>query len=247
MKSFVQQLLRQVGYDVRRAVPDPFTVQHRLIAGVKPVIFDVGAHHGETIESYRQLFPGATIHGFEPFKASFDILQHRTSKDQNILAHNLALSDSEGRSVLNVNEASATNSLLPSSAEGARFWGEGLLETKEQVEVGMTSVDAFCREHEIARVDILKLDVQGHEYAVLSGAHEMLSRQAIGLIYTELIVAPTYKGQRSLSDYLAYLTPLGYELLDIYNPVRRHLQLIQADLIFLSSALMQQARSGTGQ
>jgi hypothetical protein len=42
--------------------------------------------------------------------------------------------------------------------------------------VAVTTIDAFCREHGIAHIDLLKLDVEGHELAALQGARGMLGR-----------------------------------------------------------------------
>ena len=66
----------------------------------------------------------------------------------------------------------------------------------------------------------MKLDVQGAEFAVLQGAQEVLSRQRVSLIYTEIILCPTHEQQHKLHEYLAFLDAHGYELLDFYNPVR---------------------------
>jgi hypothetical protein len=88
----------------------------------------------------------------------------------------------------------------------------------------------------------LKLDVQGAEFQVLTGARQSLERQRIRLVYMELILCPTYQGQHELHDYLRFLGSLGYELLDLFNPERNGRQLIQADGIFLSSSLKQSLR-----
>ena len=49
----------------------------------------------------------------------------------------------------------------------------------------MTTVDRYCAEHEIARIDPLKLDVEGHELDVFDGAARMLSQRRIGLVAVE--------------------------------------------------------------
>jgi hypothetical protein len=76
------------------------------------------------------------------------------------------------------------------------------------------------------------------------GAKDMLANQKISLIYTELIVCPTYKGQHKLHEYLSFLDSLGYDILDFFNPVRHHNQLIQADVVFLSSSFKKGVENG---
>src|SRR5262249_7432852 len=159
-----------------------------------PVIFDVGAHVGETAAHYRSLFPGALIHSFEPFPGSFAKLSAAFGADPRVVPHNAAVSDKTGTATFRVNRASVTNSLLPSDRRGDDYWGKNLLDTDAEISVPTVTLDDFCRERRIEHVDVLKVDVQGAEYAVLAGAQELLARRAVDLIYLEMIIAPSYVG-----------------------------------------------------
>lgn len=119
--------------------------------------------------------------------------------------HQLAISDSEASIALNANASPATNSLLPVDGRAAQFWGGGVLESVCEVPIHTTTIDEFCRSRDLDRIDILKLDVQGGEFAALKGAGRMLAEQRISLIYMELILVPTYDGQRVLREYLELL------------------------------------------
>jgi hypothetical protein len=59
------------------------------------------------------------------------------------------------------------------------------LEMAEQETIETTTIDRFCAEHGIGRIDLLKIDVEGHEMAVLRGAASMLEARRIGLIQFE--------------------------------------------------------------
>lgn len=214
-----------------------------LVAALEPVIFDVGANIGETALRYRELFPAATIHCFEPFPLSFERLRTALEGDARARLHLLALAASSGSARLKVNRSAATNSLLASDERAAHYWGGGLLDTETEVEVGTRMLDEFCAAERVERIDILKLDVQGAEYAVLEGARQMLTAQRIDVIYMEVITAPTYVGQRELHDYLALLHERGYRLFDFYNPARRDGRLIQSDIIFVSSQFLERYES----
>lgn len=185
------------------------------------------------------MFPEARIHSFEPFPESYGKLQSEIEGKANIFAHNIAISDKDGKALFNSNAQSTANSLLSSDEKGSEYWGNDVLDTKSQIEVETTSLDSFCTNNNIDSIDILKIDTQGAEYQVFQGAKDMLTRNAIGLIYTEIIICPTYKGQHALYEYLSLLASFGYELLDIYNQVRQHNQLIQVDVIFLPDAVKQ--------
>jgi FkbM family methyltransferase len=210
----------------------------RLVTQPNPVLFDVGANIGQTALHFRSLFPDAAIHCFEPFPESYRALCSSLGSDARTATYMIALSDTPGFSRLKVNRSRATNSLLPSDHRASHYWGDNLLDTDSEITVPTQTVDAFCKEQGIEHIHVLKLDVQGAEYAVLSGTHQMLSHQAIDLIYMEMITAPTYVGQRRLHEYLALFDSCQYELFGVYNLVHCNGRLIQTDNIMVSARFL---------
>src|SRR6476659_8519291 len=191
MGKSLRGVLRHFGGRRKRGL-DPYLATRELVDSAAAVIFDVGANVGATAQRYRALYPQGAIHCFEPYPPSFEALSEALSADSLVSLHRLALSSARGSGVLNVNRNAETNSLLPSDAHAAQYWGEGLLETLSKVEVALQTLDGFCDEHSIARIDVLKLDVQGAEYSVLEGADALLSAQRVGMLYAEVIIAPQY-------------------------------------------------------
>lgn len=213
-----------------------FKVQKKLITSPRPIIFDVGAHIGQTAKTYRHFFPKASVYSFEPFPQSFQKFSQKHHRDRHIFGQNLAVSEQSGQVTFHANHDSATNSVLAIAPEGQVCWGKRL-QSKEQLTVPAVSLDDFCREQNIQYIDILKLDLQGHELAALKGAEELLSRQAIDLIYFEFLVSKSYEEQPKLLDYIKLLEQHQYQLLDFYSPIRKGVQLLQCDLIFVSPKL----------
>jgi FkbM family methyltransferase len=239
VRRTVRKLLARTRWGRDRKGRDPFFVTQKLIKNPKPVILDVGAHVGETAARYRALFPGALIHSFEPFPPSFESLAAAFRADPRVVPHNVAVSETAGTAKFKVNRASVTNSLLESDRRGDDYWGKNLLDTESEISVRTLALDEFCREQRIEHVDVLKIDVQGAEYAVLAGARDLLARRAVDLIYLEMIIAPSYVGQRKYHHYLTSLDALGYELFDLFNLGRRHGRLIQIDGIFVTSEILE--------
>ena len=196
------------------------------------MIFDAGAHIGETALTYRSLFPFADIYSFEPFPNSFNALKSRLPGDAHFHPQNCALADIQGKEFIHSNKSSATNSLLPTSHKGADSWGE-VVETVGTVSVPVETIDAFCSASKIARLDILKLDVQGAELRALHGAHSMLSNGLVAVVYAEVLIAHTYEGQGTFEDILRLLRECGYSLYDIQNLSYRNGPLLQLDALFL--------------
>lgn len=241
-KRSLSRIFDYFGYEIQRKrrdeVPKPFLAQKGIINKPSPTIFDVGAHVGAVAKTYRRLYPDAEIHCFEPFPDSFAFLEENMRSDTNgTYLHKIAISDQHQIVPFHCNMSSPTNSILATHDQAAKFWGNCLLETVEQIAVECTTIDQFCKNNMISMIDILKLDIQGMEFRALKGAEKMLSKQAVGLIYTEIILAPTYDGQYVINDYLNFLNSFGYTLFGIYNPIYHDLRLIQVDVIFVSRSL----------
>jgi hypothetical protein len=87
---------------------------------------------------------------------------------------------------------------------------------------------------QIDNIDVLKIDTQGTELDVLMGAIGMLSTGRIGVVYAEMIVVPSYKGQGKPHQLMGFLDGLGYDLLGLYNLWSRNDgRLLQMDAIFV--------------
>jgi FkbM family methyltransferase len=215
--------------------PDAFSEQARLFRTRPPaVVFDVGAHHGQTARTYRALFPTAIVHCFEPFPASFAALEATAAELSNVRTHNVALSDTIGEAAFHSNAFSPTNSLLPTAPTAAAVWGAGLVNTVAEVRVRTTTLDEFCRAHAIDSIDLLKLDVQGAEPRVLAGGAGMLCARRVRMIYTEIITLPTYAGQLALDEFLRLMRGYGFELFNLFDlSLTPAGQLRQVDAIFL--------------
>jgi len=219
-----------------RALQNTISLQSRLTGKSAPVIFDIGAHTGCLAKLYRKQNPKAFIYCFEPYPEAFSILQKRFDADPLTVCHKIALSDCNGSTRLNVNLHTGTNSILDADPEGENYWGQGLLKTVSSIVVDTITLDNFCSDAGIKGIDILKIDVQGTELNVLAGAQKMLQNHEISLVYLELIICPTYKGQHKLHEYFSFFDSYGYELLNLFNHERRGNQLVQADAVFLSSS-----------
>jgi FkbM family methyltransferase len=225
-----------LGYEFRRLAADdhedPFIFARSLIQAAQPVVFDVGAHHGQTASRLLALFPTATVHCFEPYPESYSLLEVATRADVRVRRHQVCLSDRTGTSMMNCNASTATNSLLATDRRAAATRGEGLLDTDMRIEVKTTTLDAFCTAESIGHVDLLKIDTQGAEYAVLEGAAEMLTRRAITVLVFELITAATYAQQRLPSEYFTLMESRGYVFSGVFSPMYRHGLLAQCDVAF---------------
>lgn len=219
LKVALQALAHRAGYHIRRmdhgvSLENPYQEQTRLAAGAT-MIFEVGAADGRDCDEYRRLFPGSTVHAFEPLPANFAKLQLRAEADPQIRAHRLALSDRAGRATFHVAAWSDASSLLPAQNTGSTF--DAYQASTTTIEVDTDTLDAVANRHGVQAIDILKIDAQGAELAILKGAENLLSSGSIRLIYTEAQFRPLYRGAGTFAEIATYLAQHGFVLHNLYN------------------------------
>lgn len=210
---------------------DAYMVQQERIGEGASVIFDVGANRGDVTAVYRKYFPGAEIFGFEPFPGSLEIFREKHAGDNHVYVFPLALAEEKGKKTLYVNESVDTNSLLPSQTTGLS--SDAQVKTVSSIPVEATTIDIFCKEKGITRIDILKLDIQGGEWAALRGAANLLKSGSIGLIYSEVYFLEQYANQPLFHDISKLLHEYGYYLQDIYSPIYGKGSIAWGDAIFV--------------
>jgi FkbM family methyltransferase len=210
-----------------------FADQARLLGPESQVVIDVGAHHGEELPTYLSMFPSAIVHAIEPTPASVDVLRSLFSSHPRVHIHGAALAEVEGTATLHAYATSVRNSLTPYMPDP--MLGRAPETPSGLVQVPTWTLDRFCEEHGIEGIDLLKIDAQGAEGRILSGAAGVLARRRIRLISLEAQFVPLYERQAYADELVATLRQAGYHLYDWYN--FRHNdrgQLLFGDAIFLA-------------
>ncbi len=132
------------------------------------VVVDVGANYGVVSLLAAQLVGGGGIvHAVEPQPEVADLLRRSAERNgfDHLHVHEVALSDRDGELALRI----------PTGNLG----GASLSRTSEQgtsVVVRVRHADAFLSELGVARVRVLKVDIEGHEAEFLRGARPFLAR-----------------------------------------------------------------------
>ena len=146
----------------------------------------------------------------------------------------ISFGDFVGFAKFNSNKFSQTNSLLNSHKLANKVWGKNLLDKKKVINDELTTIDSFVEKHNIKKIDILKIDTQGSEYLVLKGAKESLKRGIVKLIYTEIIMLPTYENQLDFDEFIKLMKSFGFRLFNLYNlSLTKEGELRQVDALFL--------------
>lgn len=153
----------------------------KLTGGPPPIIFDVGANIGEFSEFCIRAFDQCDLHAFEPSLATFEILTNNLERtNAKAHTHRLGFSDNAREAQLYSSELGSTIASVHQLQHPLRPFRDEFTET-----IKLTTLDAFCKEEAIDRIDYLKLDIEGHEYHALLGATELLAAGAIRFIQFE--------------------------------------------------------------
>lgn len=145
------------------------------------VIFDVGANAGIFSLAALASNKNATVHAFEPTPEIARRLRATAAMNDlpKLIVNEMAVADHTGQMVLRRwrGEDGSNEGMNFITTDGLDDGGEAVL---------VTSLDRYCADHTIDRIDLLKIDVQGNESAVFSGAKRMLQEGKIGTIFAEL-------------------------------------------------------------
>ncbi len=196
-------------------------------------LFDVGANVGQTVEFFTNRFRDSEIHAFEPSGAAFESLFALYSSRRNIHLNKIALGKERSEMELNCYSYSAYNSFYaidPNSFivknkvyKKTQECASELESPKKEI-VAIDTLDNYCSQNNIGKIDILKIDVQGFESEVLFGASKMLTDSLIDMLIIEITFDDYYKHSTSFYDIESILLKKDYMLWDIshiYKDIKR--------------------------
>jgi FkbM family methyltransferase len=143
-----------------------------------PVVFDVGAHHGDYAAAVLERRPRATVHCFEPAAETFHILASQMRDTARL--YRIALADRAGTQPL---YGERVGSEMASLFQRDLGWLNLVNASLEEIET--RTLDEVCLDEHVEHIDLLKIDTEGAEYLVLLGARRMLAEQRIDRIVFE--------------------------------------------------------------
>jgi len=168
------------------------------------VFVDAGAHVGLITLQVAMRRPRAEIHSFEPHPVRGKALLTNVGLNPqvSIEIERVGLSDQPGE--------------LPFDVTAHRA-GVG------DDSISVVALDDYARERGIEQIDVLKLDIEGHEGRALQGSRRLLAERRIGAVIVESL--PGHGDVNAVADYLK---EHGFRAVDLPDPRPRWIRALRS-------------------
>ncbi len=201
-----------------------------LIKGSQPLILDVGANIGTSLDEFKSWWPSAQVNCFEPQQECWGELDQRASKFPAISAvinkcaagsapndqatfysHDINTGVSGFNKInLQSQDSIHLNNLIATDPQALSEYEQSL---NHERRVKVIRLDDYLNKLNIHRINLLKIDTQGFEPQVLEGLGGRLSD--VDVVITELMFYDYYERSLSFLDIERFLLPAGFHLYDI--------------------------------
>ena len=187
--NFIKKIFSLLGVDIKFKKNLSFDEIYQKYVRKKPIIIDVGANEGQSIERVSSIFNNCIIHSFEPINKCFDKMV-KDFPGKNYYKNNYALSNKNTNRKFFINEQLVTSGFNKINKSYDHI--EIKNKIKNTVMVKTIKLDTYLYLNKIKKIDILKIDTQGHELDVLKGAKNSLKNNIFHFVEVEIILCDYY-------------------------------------------------------
>lgn len=162
-------------------------------------VFDVGANVGHWAEMALELCDNSTVHCFELAPETFNALERNMAGRPRCILNNKGLSNQSGEIVFNFSPEHPTLSSI-----GAVPW-----QSTTKAKGIVTTATEYVNHSGLPLIDLLKIDTEGHEFAVLEGAELLMAQGRVRFVQFEY-GRTSIDSKRLLKDYYDFFTRHGF-------------------------------------
>ena len=180
------------------------------------VIFDVGANVGIMSLYFAKKVPNGRVYAFEPTHYAFQKLQRNLELNRKI-AQTIHIEQtfvsSEDKKEQEIKAFSSWKIDKEVGSDQHPIHGGKAMSTEG---IPTTTIDEFIKEKNITRLDFIKIDTDGHEFDVLSGARRTIEKFKPQLIFELGQYVMKERGIKFM-DYERFFGELNYKLSNAAN------------------------------
>lgn len=179
------------------------------------IIIEVGGHAGQIIKIFSKAVPEGHVYVFEPGSYAYSILCATKffKRLSNVSLWKIGVSSHTGEASFHV----------PLKRSGSIGYGTSYVhgEGEETIEdpylteaIQVITLDDFVAREKISSVSLIKVDVEGHEMAVLQGAKNMIETYAPA-VFIEVQEESLQRAGSSVEALFSFFDELGYRSLRV--------------------------------
>lgn len=179
------------------------------------IVFDIGTNIGMSLLNFAKRNKDGMNYGFEPIPETYNRAKFNVEQNFNkhIKLNNLALSDRKEKLAFTVPVTGAKKNIVHS---GGAFLSKSQVPNENTVFVEATTLDAYCEENNITKIDFMKIDVEGFEMFMLKGSKKTL-QDLKPIVYVELNDEALKRQGNKPEDIIAFLQSIGYKVVSYPN------------------------------
>ena len=209
----------------------PETIEAKLV-------LDVGANVGDVTLAALRSYPECRVICFEPVNATFEILKTRLSSyGDRVTIYKKALSSVNGESEINITSFHGANSILAQSKMHSALNPHVREIGKERI--ALVRLDDIGQQFPDKKIDIMKIDVEGHEYDVINGGKHFIQDNVDTIIVEASLMRDLSWDSQSIVGVFSLLSEMGFRwvnVFDLHYAENSDLMCVQMDCVFRHKA-----------
>ena len=148
------------------------------------IVVDIGAHKGEFLKHIKKIKSIRKVYSLEPQKKVYgELLKEIDNKK--FFAYNIAISNRNGKQKMQINDFSMTSTLSKVNENSIYYKIKNLIigtKKKKFENIKTEKLDLFTKKRKLNKIDLLKVDTEGHELNVVKSGLKTLKKTRYLLI-----------------------------------------------------------------
>ena len=198
------------------------------------LVLDIGANIGDVTLAALKTYPECRVICFEPVDTTFQILKKRLAPyADRVTIFREALSSVNREGEINITSFHGANSIETQSQMHSTL-NPHVYEVGRQ-RISLSCLDDIAQQFPNKEIDIMKIDVEGHELDVISGGWNFIQNNVDTIIVEASLMRDPSWDRQSFVDMFSLLGEMGFRLINVFDlnyAENSNLMCVQMDCVF---------------